>query len=138
MTILATRKMTPIHNQADNLGKYVGSEYHAPRRSERFRSHLGGSGEEHIAITLANPGSHVAFFVRAEVTQGPDGEEILPIIYTDNYITVFPHETRTIEAKFSNASEGGSSPSLRVEGYNVPRRLFQCNETQSHDSSHKY
>src|SRR5579862_5711830 len=27
-------------------------------------------GEEHVAITLANPGNHVAFFVRAEVTQG--------------------------------------------------------------------
>ena len=74
------------------------------RRTERFHSHLRSKGEEHIAITLANPGSHVAFFVRAEVTQGQDGEEILPIIYTDNYITVFPHETRTIEAKFSNAS----------------------------------
>ncbi len=85
---------------------------------------LEDAGEEHIAITLANPGGHVAFFVRAEVTQGPDGEEILPIIYNDNYITVFPHETRTIEAKFSKAREGGSSPSLRVEGYNVAKQII--------------
>jgi len=82
------------------------------------------SGEEHVTITLANPGSHVAFFLRAEVTQGNDGEEILPITYDDNYITVFPHETRTIEATFSNSSSGGRAPGLRVEGYNVAKRVF--------------
>src|SRR5882724_539161 len=60
-------------------------------------------GEEHVSITLANPGGHVAFFVRVEVTRGTDGAEILPITYDDNYITVFPHETWTIEATFSNS-----------------------------------
>ena len=51
---------------------------------------------------MANPGGHVAFFVRAEVTQGADGVEILPITYDDNYITIFPHETRTIKASFDH------------------------------------
>ena len=39
----------------------------------------------------------MAFFLRAEITKGMDGEEILPITYDDNYITIFPHEMRTIE-----------------------------------------
>jgi exo-1,4-beta-D-glucosaminidase len=81
-------------------------------------------GEEHVAITLANPGNHVAFFVRAEITQGSDGLEILPIIYGDNYVTVFPHETRTIEATFSKSGAGGASPALRIEGYNVAKRIL--------------
>ena len=59
------------------------------------------NGEKQVTITLTNPGNRVAFFVRAEVTQGADGNEILPITYDDNYITVFPHETRTIVAKFA-------------------------------------
>jgi len=42
----------------------------------------------------------VAFFLRAEVTKGTDGEEILPIVYDDNYISVFPHESRTVTATF--------------------------------------
>ena len=54
--------------------------------------------EKQVTITLANPANRVAFFVRAEVTRGADGNEILPITYDDNYITVFPHETRTIVA----------------------------------------
>ncbi|HEX3352098.1 MAG TPA: hypothetical protein VHS34_04700 [Terriglobales bacterium] len=80
-------------------------------------------GEKRVAITLANPGNHVAFFVRAEVTHGTGGEEILPIIYDDNYITVFPHETRTIQARFSNSAAVGA-PGLRIEGYNVARKVF--------------
>ena len=82
------------------------------------------NGEEHVTITMANPGAHVAFFVRAEVTEGSDGEEILPITYDDNYITVFPHETRTIEATFSNSGARARSAALRVEGYNVAKRVF--------------
>src|SRR6266446_5528248 len=82
-------------------------------------------GEEHVSITLANPGGHVAFFVRVEVTRGTDGAEILPITYDDNYITVFPHETRTIEATFSNSGAGVRTPALRVEGYNVRKKVFQ-------------
>ena len=54
------------------------------------------NGEKQVTITLTNPANRVAFFVRAEVTQGADGNEILPITYDDNYITVFPHEIRTI------------------------------------------
>jgi exo-1,4-beta-D-glucosaminidase len=82
------------------------------------------TGEKKLVITLANPTGHLAFFVRAEVTVGPDGEEILPITYNDNYITVFPHETRTITATFGASVPAGRAPALRVEGYNVVRKVF--------------
>jgi exo-1,4-beta-D-glucosaminidase len=82
------------------------------------------NGEEHVAVTLTNPGDRVAFFVRAEVTQGADGQEILPILYDDNYITVFPHEARTIEATFSNSSASNAAKALRVEGYNVAKKIL--------------
>ncbi|HLK31706.1 MAG TPA: hypothetical protein VKT29_01370, partial [Terriglobales bacterium] len=64
-----------------------------------------------------------AFFIRAEVTKGMDGQEILPITYDDNYITLFPHETRTIEARFQASQLQGATPALRVQGYNVPKKL---------------
>jgi exo-1,4-beta-D-glucosaminidase len=82
-----------------------------------------------VTITLTNPANRVAFFVRAEVTQGADGNEILPITYDDNYITVFPHEIRTIVARFDDARLSGSAPgsltpALRVEGYNVAKKVM--------------
>jgi exo-1,4-beta-D-glucosaminidase len=81
-------------------------------------------GEKQVTITLANPADRVAFFVRVEVTQGTDGNEILPITYDDNYITVFPHEVRTIVARFDDARFSRSTPALRVEGYNVSKKLI--------------
>jgi len=86
------------------------------------------NGERQVTITLTNPANRVAFFVRAEVTQGSDGNEILPITYNDNYITVFPHEVRTIVAKFyagpGRSAPGGLVPALRVEGYNVAKKVI--------------
>ena len=35
----------------------------------------------------------MAFFERAEILGAPDDDEILPIEYSDNYVTVFPGET---------------------------------------------
>ncbi|MGO8817470.1 MAG: glycosyl hydrolase 2 galactose-binding domain-containing protein [Terriglobia bacterium] len=77
-----------------------------------------GEHESTAAITLANPSPHVAFFLRVEVTRS-DGEEILPITYEDNYVTLFPGESRTLWAKFRTEDLGGKSAYLRVEGYNV-------------------
>jgi exo-1,4-beta-D-glucosaminidase len=81
------------------------------------------NGKTRVAITLANPTNHVAFFLRAEVTNGADGQEILPNTYSDNYITVFPHETRTVVATFDSSLLSGRTPGLRVEGYNVGKKI---------------
>ena len=80
-------------------------------------------GEKRVAIQLTNPGDHVAFFLRAEITSGADGLEVLPITYDDNYVTVFPHETRTIVATFNRATVGKGATGLRVEGYNVEKKV---------------
>lgn len=80
----------------------------------------------HIRIT--NQSDHVAFFVRAEITTDPDGPEILPIRYDDNYVTIFPHETRTIEATVDSSLLSGRKPELRIEGYDVPKQIVALAE----------
>lgn len=78
--------------------------------------------ESRASITITNRSSHVAFFMRAEVTRGPDGEEVLPITYEDNYITLFPSETRTLWARFITADLAGRKAHLRLEGYNISKQ----------------
>jgi exo-1,4-beta-D-glucosaminidase len=75
-------------------------------------------------IRLTNDSNRVAFFLRAEITKGMDGDEILPITYDDNYITIFPHEMRTIEGHFRFSEQGTWSPGLRLEGYNVSKNVL--------------
>ena len=81
------------------------------------------NGEGTARITLTNRSNHVAFFLRAEITQGADGQEVLPITYDDNYITLYPHETRTLLAKFAISALDGHPAALRVEGYNVAKKI---------------
>ena len=52
--------------------------------------------ESHVTIRLHNPSAHIPFFERATISNKRDGNEILPIEYDDNYITVFPGETAEI------------------------------------------
>ena len=83
----------------------------------------GANGESVAKIVLTNRSNRVAFFLRAEVTKGADGEEVLPITYDDNYMTVFPHEVRTIVAKFATSALGSAPGALRIEGYNTPKKV---------------
>jgi exo-1,4-beta-D-glucosaminidase len=85
--------------------------------------------ETRARIKLANHSTHIAFFVRAEITKDPGGAELLPIVYSDNYITIFPQETRTLDAAFASSLLANRRPRLTVEGYNLSRQLAEFEES---------
>ena len=73
--------------------------------------------ESHVTIRLHNPSEHIAFFERAAISAKRDGNEILPIEYDDNYITVFPGET----AEIHGIVRKDTKPRwVKLEGYNTP------------------
>lgn len=75
----------------------------------------GASGPGEVQVRLRNPTSGIAFFQRAELLSAPDGDEILPISYDDNYVTVFPGETVEVRGR---VPAGGPTPGwVRVTGY---------------------
>jgi exo-1,4-beta-D-glucosaminidase len=95
-----------------------------PRTDVSVSGALARTGnEQRAAIKLKNSSRHIAFFMRAEVTKGRGGEEVLPITYEDNYVTLFPGESRTLWARFRTAELGGQKAHLRLEGYNVNKRI---------------
>jgi exo-1,4-beta-D-glucosaminidase len=51
------------------------------------------------------------------VTSTPEGDEILPIEYSDNYVTVFPGETVELQGQ---PWSGAPANWVRVTGYNTP------------------
>jgi exo-1,4-beta-D-glucosaminidase len=69
-----------------------------------------------VTISLHNPTPRIAFFERAELLPSPLADEILPIEYDDNYVTVFPGETVEIKGR---VPDSGPAPNwVRVTGYN--------------------
>jgi exo-1,4-beta-D-glucosaminidase len=78
--------------------------------------------EKRIVIRLHNPSEHIAFFERATISDAQDGNEILPIKYDDNYITVYPGETAEIHGTVSKSSDPRW---FKMEGYNTPATSVQ-------------
>lgn len=69
-----------------------------------------------IELTLTNNADVPAFFIRAAVLDG-DGRLITPAHWSDNYISLRPHQSRVLSCETVNLREASS---LVVEGWNIP------------------
>ncbi len=79
---------------------------------------------ETVRITIHNESpTDIAFFVRAEITAGRGGGEVLPIRYSRNDLSLFPGESTTITARYRRSDLGGAVPGLALRGYNVPEQI---------------
>jgi exo-1,4-beta-D-glucosaminidase len=84
--------------------------------SDRTERH----GEDEIThVILENPTKNLAFFVRMKVDKGKGGEEILPVLWQENYISILPGEKREITATYRASELGVAKPYVEVKGWNV-------------------
>ncbi len=106
---------TPTASYADfsALAQLPKVKLKVTERSER-------KGEDEMThVTLENPMKDLAFFVRLKVDKGKGGEEILPVLWQDNYISLLPGEKREITATYRATELGTTSPYVEVKGWNV-------------------
>ena len=71
-----------------------------------------------VRVELTNPTDRLAFFVQLRLVDA-DGLDVLPVVWSDNYVSLFPGDTRTLDA----VVPGGALPSdvqVEVRGVNVP------------------
>jgi len=77
-------------------------------------------GEDAVTrVTVENPGKAVAFFVRLKLEKGKGGEEILPVVWQDNYISLLPGEKREIKASYRASALGATQPEVELSGWNL-------------------
>jgi hypothetical protein len=48
-----------------------------------------------------------------------DGERVLPVYYSDNYVSLLPNENRTITIEAATADLKGETALVLVDGWNV-------------------
>jgi exo-1,4-beta-D-glucosaminidase len=80
---------------------------------------FGSQPDGTTAVTVKNLGKSIAFGIRLRVKKGPDGEEILPVLWEDNYFSLLPGESREVVATYSRADLGRAKPAVEVEGWNI-------------------
>lgn len=77
-------------------------------------------GEDEVThVTLENPTKSLAFFVRLKVDKGRGGDEILPVLWQDNYISLLPGEKREVSASYRATELGSAAPFVEVKGWNT-------------------
>jgi uncharacterized repeat protein (TIGR01451 family) len=124
--------------QADNgspLSRYADMQALQSLPSESVKvaaatvPQAGPDGDNVVTdLTITNPASNpaVAFFLRADVRRGnPNGteqtgdNEVLPVTYSDNDITLWPGQSETIQAAYDSAGLNGATPVVSLFGWNV-------------------
>jgi len=77
-------------------------------------------GDQEVThVTVRNPSKSLAFFIRLKLDKETNGEEILPIIWQDNYISLLPGESREITATYRAKLLGSAKPVVTVKGWNT-------------------
>lgn len=79
-------------------------------------------------VTLHNPSKAIAFAVRLKVNrssshrvsrEGARDDEILPVLWQDNYLSLLPGETRQVTATYHLEGKNTAIPSVEIDGWNV-------------------
>ncbi|MGB8480316.1 MAG: sugar-binding domain-containing protein [Acidobacteriaceae bacterium] len=88
--------------------------------------HLEGTTTRHDAngrvlldVTLHNPGETMALMAHLQLRRKSSGERVLPVFYSDNYISLAPGESRTVTIDASEADLKGDTPLVVLDGWNV-------------------
>jgi exo-1,4-beta-D-glucosaminidase len=91
-----------------------------PKVKLKVTSSTERKGEDSVTrVTIENPSKSLAFFVRLKVDKGAKGEEILPVVWGDNYISLLPGEKREVTAAYRTSDLGAAKAIVEVTGWNV-------------------
>jgi exo-1,4-beta-D-glucosaminidase len=110
--------LTPVTQYAD-----LTALQSLPAATSEVRATLRHEGAEDVTtVTLTVPASSrtVALFQHVSIRQSAGGEPIVPILWNDNDVTLWPGESLTLTARF--AAPGAAPPVVEVSGWNVPTR----------------
>jgi len=118
------RLRTPSKQHAD-----FASLMKLPKINLKLSSRSEVRGEIGVThVTVENPSRSLAFFVRLKLKDGlPEydeeqkfhEQEILPVVWEDNYFSLMPGEKRELTATYRAKDLAGAAPVVEVHGWNV-------------------
>jgi len=118
--------LTPLKEYAD-----LTPLQSLPAATSEVRATMRHEGAEDVAtITLTVPPSSKALglFQHVSIKRSAGGEPMLPILWSDNDVTLWPGESVTLTATIAtsgavnptSATAGAATPVVEVSGFNVP------------------
>jgi hypothetical protein len=87
-----------------------------PHQSLTVTAHAARQGEQTVvSVELENPGTVPALAAKLTAVDN-DGKRVLPVLYSDNYITVLPGEPRRVRVA---CPAGAQCSRIQIRGWNV-------------------
>ena len=75
-----------------------------------------------LDVTLSNPSKVVALMAHLQLRRQNSNERVLPVFYSDNYVSLLPGESRTITVEAAARDLGNDKPLIVLDGWNVTTR----------------
>jgi mannosylglycoprotein endo-beta-mannosidase len=72
-----------------------------------------------LTVTLHNNSPHVALLSHLQLHQKQSGKRVLPVFYSDNYISLVPGESSTVTIEAATKDLQGDAPLVELDGFNV-------------------
>jgi hypothetical protein len=72
-----------------------------------------------LTTVLHNTTPTPAVMIRLKAIRETTGDRILPVLYSDNYITLMPNESRTITTELAHADTRAQHPKITLSGFNI-------------------
>jgi exo-1,4-beta-D-glucosaminidase len=128
--------LTPVTRYAD-----LTPLQSLPAATATVKATMRHEGADDIAtVTLTVPPSSkaVALFQHVSIKRSAGGEPLLPILWSDNDVTLWPGESLTLTARF--ATSEAAAPVVDVSGWNVPTQsvpvALESGSAASQERSH--
>lgn len=112
---------TPANTYADlnDLEQLPKAEVHAVFRQKVL--------PKRGMVRLSNNGKTIAFFIHAMVVKPGADEEITPVLWSDNFVSLLPGESRELSYEVPGLTNGKFS--VKLEGWNIPSRSLTLSRT---------
>lgn len=79
---------------------------------------LNAAGQRRLRVLLHNPTKSIALMAHVQLRR-KSGERVLPVFYSDNYVSLIPGETKAIEVEAAASEFKGEASLIVVDGWNV-------------------
>jgi len=83
--------------------------------------------EQKVVVTLNNNNACIAFLINLKLIDKTNKEVIVPVFWEDNFISLLPHEERTLQATFNTDAD----VEIKIEGWNVEHINYKINQLET-------
>ncbi len=132
--------LSPVHfvklELRDGQGHLISDNFYwrsAPEQEDEFKTldtlptvTLTATATRHdiggkcfLSVTLHNSTKSIALMAHLQLRKARSGARVLPVFYSDNYVSLLPGEGRTLTIEAQTSDLGGEAPLLALDGWNV-------------------